>query len=100
MVQGSYIFTSLTLILLIAATISIRLPGRPTSKLPMYCKNVRERLKDLQFEGMTATDYLLSAMLADCHFFFFLEIFPFVRKEIPWTVDFANMLEAKDSNFH
>lgn len=29
---------NLTLILLIAATISIRLPGRPTSKLPMYCK--------------------------------------------------------------
>lgn len=34
----------LTLILLIAATISIRLPGRPTSKLPMYCKTQRKDL--------------------------------------------------------
>lgn len=31
----------LTLIRLIAATISIRLLGRPTSKLPIYCKTVR-----------------------------------------------------------
>ncbi len=38
LVQGSHIFKRLTLILLIAATISIRLPGRPTSKLPMYCE--------------------------------------------------------------
>lgn len=41
-----HLIKCLTLIRLIAATISIRLLGRPTSKLPMYCKKTMSRVRE------------------------------------------------------